>query len=237
MSKKRKACTYEEKLQAVEDYLSGKKNQKQIAVELGLGKRGRSTIGVWVRQYQESGAESLLPCASRKTYSGEFKLQVVQEYLKGEGSTQALAIKYGIPNKSTVLSWIKKYNSHEKLESTPVATEVHMTKSKRKVSIEECIEIVQYCIRHGLDYAKTAEFFDLTYWQVYNWVQKYNDKGEEGLVDRRGRRKSEDELDETEKLRRRVKQLERELEEERLRSELLKKVQEVERRRYSPKGN
>lgn len=55
------------------------------------------------------------------------------------------------------------------------------------------------------------------------------------MIDRRGRKRSEDELGETERLQRRIKQLERELEEERLKNELLKKVQEVERRRYSPK--
>ena len=38
---KREKCTYEEKIKAVEDYLNGVRNQKQIATDLGLGKRGR----------------------------------------------------------------------------------------------------------------------------------------------------------------------------------------------------
>lgn len=232
---KRQKCTYEDRLQAVEDYLSGRKNQKQIAVDLGLGKRGRSTVGLWVRKYQEAGPESLKSAVRNKVYSKEFKEQVVQEYLDGKMSMEALAIKYGIPNHRSVQKWISMYNSHRELEATPVAKEVPMGASKRKICLEKRIEIVQYCISHELDYAKTANDFDIPYWQVYNWVKKYKEEGETGLIDRRGRKKQEDELSETEKLQLKIKQLELELEEERLKNELLKKVQEVERRRYSPK--
>ncbi len=68
-------------------------------------------------------------------------------------------------------------------------------------------------------------------------MKKYKANGVAGILDRRGRRKTEGEIDEAEILRRRIQSLERELEEERIKNELLKKVQEVERRRYSPKGN
>ena len=62
---KREKCTYKEKIQAVEDYLNGVRNQKQIAVDLGLGKRGRSTVGLWVRKYQQAGPEALLPSTTK----------------------------------------------------------------------------------------------------------------------------------------------------------------------------
>ncbi len=234
---KREKCTFEEKIQAVEDYLNGKRNQKQIAVDLGLGKRGRSTVGLWVRKYQEAGPSALLPSRSKNSYSKELKEQVVREYLNGEGSMQALAIKYGIPNHRTVRDWISVYNGHKELKAASVASEVYMAGSKGKISMEERVEIVQYCMEHDLDYVQTASRYGLAYWQVYSWVKKYKAEGEEGLSDRRGRRKSVDEIDETEKLKRRIQFLERELEDERMKNELLKKVQEVERRRYSPKGN
>ena len=112
-----------------------------------------------------------------------------------------------------------------------------MAKSRRKISVEERLEVVQYCIDHDLDYIGTATKYELTYSQVYSWVKKYKAEGKTGLSDRRGRRKPEEEIDETEKLRQRIQVLERELEDERIKNELLKKVQEVERRRYSPKGN
>lgn len=96
---KREKCTYEEKIKAVEDYLNGVRNQKQIATDLGLGKRGRSTVGLWVRRYQTSGSDALLPASGRNIYSQEFKEQVVHEYLDGKGSIEELAIKHGISNK------------------------------------------------------------------------------------------------------------------------------------------
>ena len=234
---KRQKCSYEEKMQAVEDYLSGKKNQKQIATDLGLGKRGRSTVGLWVRKYQEAGPESLRSSSTKRSYSKEFKEQIVQEYLCGRGSMEALAIKYGIPNHQTVRDWISVYNSHKELKATSVASEVYMAESNRKINVEERLEIIQYCIDHDLDYIQTASRYKVAYWQVYKWVKKYKAEGKEGLTDRRGRRKSDDEIDETEKLKRRIQFLERELEDEKLKNELLKKVQEVERRRYSPKEN
>ena len=234
---KREKCSYQEKLKAVEDYLGGKRNQKQIAVDLGLGKRGRSTVGLWVRKYREAGPDALLSSRSKKTYTREFKEQVVQEYLDGEGSMQALAIKHNIPNHRTVQEWVSLYNRHKELKASSVASEVYMAKSRRKMSAEERLEVVQYCIDHNLDYVQTAAKYELSYSQVYSWVKKYKADGKAGLLDKRGKRKPESEVDETEKLRRRIRFLERELEDERIKNELLKKVQEVERRRYSPKGN
>lgn len=234
---RREKCTFEQKIKAVEDYLNGKRSQKQIALDLGLGKRGRSTVGLWVRKYQEAGPDSLLPSRSKHVYTQELKEQVVREYLDGKGSMQALAIKYGIPNHRTVQDWISVYNSHKELKATSVAPEVYMAESKRKIGVEERLEIVQYCMDHDLDYVQTASKYEVAYWQVYKWVKEYKTEGEEGLSDRRGRRKPDDEIEETEKLKRRIQVLERELEDERLKNELLKKVQEVERRRYSPKEN
>ena len=70
--------------------------------------------------------------------------------------------------------------------------------------------------------------------QVYHWVKKYLASGEEGLIDRRGQHKTEEQLSETEKLQRKVKILERKLKEMEMENKLLKKVQEIERRRCSP---
>lgn len=123
---RREKCTFDEKIKAVEDYLNRKRSQKQIALDLGLGKRGRSTVGLWVRKYQEAGPDALLPSLSKNAYTQELKEQVVREYLDGEGSMQALAIKYGIPNHHTVRDWISVYNSHKELK----ATSVHLTPDK-----------------------------------------------------------------------------------------------------------
>lgn len=103
-----------------------------------------------------------------------------------------------------------------------------MTKG-RQTTYEERIEIVSYCIEHGNDYTAAIEKYGVSYQQVYSWVRKYREKGVEGLRDKRGKRKSESEMTETEKLRAENRMLEarnRRLETE---NAVLKKLREIER--------
>ena len=112
-----------------------------------------------------------------------------------------------------------------------------MAGARRKTTKEERIAIVDYCFKYNHDYKATAEIYDVSYNQVYSWVKKYDEVGEEGLSDKRGRHKTDGEIDEFEKLRRENKRLKHQLEEKDMTVELLKKVQEFERRRYLPKEN
>ena len=64
---------------------------------------------------------------------------------------------------------------------------------------------------------------------MYSWVKKYDTAGEAGLTDRRGRHRTDDEVDEMERLRRENLRLKRQLEEKDMVVELLKKVKEFER--------
>lgn len=104
-----------------------------------------------------------------------------------------------------------------------------MADARRKTTLEERKEITEYCIAHGKDYKGTAILYDISYSQVYTWVKKYLANGNEGLVDRRGHRKTDEEVDELERLRRENLRLKRQLEDERRMVELLKKVKEIER--------
>ena len=105
-----------------------------------------------------------------------------------------------------------------------------MTKG-RKTTWEERIQIVLDCLGNGKDYQGTAETYEVSYQQVYQWVKKYEDGGDEALKDKRGRKKEEAELTPEEKIKLQMKKLERE--NERLRAEnlFLKKLEEIERRR------
>ena len=64
---------------------------------------------------------------------------------------------------------------------------------------------------------------------MYSWVKKYDTNGDEGLTDKRGRHKADEEVDELEHLRRENARLKRQLQEKDMLAELLKKVQEFER--------
>ena len=69
----------------------------------------------------------------------------------------------------------------------------------------------------------------VSYRQVYSWVKKYETEGESALSDRRGYHKSDEEVDELERLRRENLRLKRQLKEKDMAVELLKKVKEFER--------
>jgi transposase len=105
-----------------------------------------------------------------------------------------------------------------------------MTKG-RSTTWEERIQVVLYCIENEKNYKKAADTFEVSYQQVYQWVTKYENGGDEALKDNRGRNKVEAELSPEEKFRLEMKRLERE--NERLRAEnlFLKKLEEIERRR------
>lgn len=103
-----------------------------------------------------------------------------------------------------------------------------MAEARRKTTLEERKEITEYCIAHGKDYKGTAALYGVSYSQVYNWVKKYHAEGENGLTDRRGHHKADDEVDELERLRRENLRLKRQLENERRVNEILKKVKEFE---------
>lgn len=77
-----------------------------------------------------------------------------------------------------------------------------MAEARRKTTLAERKEIVEYCITHNRDYKGTASLYDVSYSQVYSWVRKYDITGEDGLSDKRGRHKTDDEVDELERLRR-----------------------------------
>ena len=143
--------------------------------------------------------------------------------MAGEGSIESLSVKYNIPAYSTVQNWIIKYNNLEVIKDYNPKPEVYMRERSRKTTLEERIEIVNYCLEHDRNYKETAEVFDVSYTQVYQWVNKYLDTGEAGLIDKRGKRKEEEQLSETEILQRKVKILERQLKEKEMENELLKK--------------
>ena len=65
---------------------------------------------------------------------------------------------------------------------------------------------------------------------MYSWVKKYEAQGIEGLYDRRGRNKPEDELTELEKLQAENRLLRAQAKQQQMEIDFLKKLDAVERR-------
>ena len=214
-----------EKEQAVIDYLDKNKSRTQICEELCISSR---TIQDWAIIYNKHGIAGFARKTRNSSYSKEFKMKVVEEYIKGEGSSIDLGIKYDISS-GLLRKWIRMYNSDMELKDYNPKQEVYMAEARRKTTVEERKEIVNYCINHNRDYKNTAAKHNVSYNQVYSWVKKYNANGEAGLTDKRGHHKTDDEVDELERLRRENLRLKRQLEEKDMAVELLKKAKEFER--------
>ena len=117
-----------------------------------------------------------------------------------------------------------KYNSHDK----ETGGRAIMTKG-RKTTFEERVEIVQYCIKDSEE-KETAKKFHISYQQARSYTIRYEENGVDGLQDKRGKRKSPEEMTEVEKLRAEVRLLRAEKRRAEIEISFLKKLEEIERR-------
>lgn len=222
----KKEISAEDKLYAVNLYLNEKASQRVIASMFSVS---LSSVQQWICNYESMGADAFTLKGNKK-YSKELKLQAVLDYLAGRGSQNEICKKYEIRSKAKLQTWIKKYNDHEALKSSGTGGSMIMIRG-RKTTFEERVEIVQYCIAHDRNYAKTSEQFQVSYQQARNYTLKYEAGGVEALNDNRGKRKNPDKLSELEKLRAEVKILKAEKERAEMETSFLKKLEEIERRR------
>lgn len=125
---------------------------------------------------------------------------------------------------------MKIYTGHSELKDSGKGMSQSMTKG-RKTTVEERVEIAKAGLTNGKNYQEIATQYEVSYQQVYQWVRKFEEHGEQGLADRRGRIKLAEERTPEDELRLKIHQMERE--NERLRAEnlFLKKLEEIERRR------
>ncbi|WP_193063716.1 helix-turn-helix domain-containing protein [Oceanobacillus oncorhynchi] len=56
-----------------------------------------------------------------------------------------------------------------------------MSKRRIKHTLEERIKIIQYAMANDSNYHQTTEKYQVSYQQVYNWVNKYEKDGEQAL--------------------------------------------------------
>ena len=221
---RRSKLTDEERIAAVQEYLKGEGSYHSIAKKYGIVyERFRQLV---IRA-QAEGIESIKNSHTNKKYTSELKMSAVKEYLEGKSSQVEICKKYRITNDSILIQWIKCYNSGKDFkERTRSERGITMNKG-RKTTQEERAEIVAFCIEHGKDYGLAVEKYDVSYQQIYSWVRKYEAKGVEGLTDRRGKAKPENELTEADRLRMENKILQAKLKDMEMENKLLKKLREL----------
>ena len=216
--------SYEDKIEAIKRIKNGEASINGTARKLGIHPE---TLRLWIMKYESQGIESLKKSNKNKRYTKEQKTNAVEEYLAGKGSLLEICKKHKITDTRQLRAWIMWYNGHKEFkERSHAEGEIYMTKG-RKTTQEERVEIVAFCIEHGKDYGLTVETYKVSYQQIYAWVKKYEEKGVNGLTDRRGKAKPENELTEEDRLRQENKILQAKIKEQEMEIALLKKLREL----------
>lgn len=224
MSRKNK-LNAEEKVRIAEDCIEGRISQAEAARRVGVDE---SSIRAWIAKYKSEGSYGLWQTEKNRVYSEELKLQAVTEYLAGSESLREICKKYRIRTKTQLRAWIKVYNSGRNFKKMSGGSRM---KKSRQTTQEERVRIAKECIENGDNYGEIAIKYQVSYQNVYSWVKKYRELGEAGLEDRRGQRTAQQEpRTEEERLRIENAQLKHELYLARMERDLLKKLEEIERR-------
>ena len=218
MSRKAK-YSKEVKIDACKKFLSGISMTSELINEIGCSD---SILRRWVRNYQENGPNVFDERKQNRSYSKEFKYRIINAC--GKEAVSIVASRNNI-SPQVVRNWIIKYNKGE-LEEYDPHPEVYNMKN-RQVTLEEKIDIVRWTIENNNDYKGAALRYTVPYHSVFKWVKKYNESGEEGLKDNRGKSKSEKDLTELEKKDREIEKLKLELERVKRAEEILKKNLEI----------
>ncbi|OFK61206.1 transposase [Globicatella sp. HMSC072A10] len=161
---------------------------------------GGSSFNQYYLKFLEHDMAGLESSRRNNTYTQAFKESVVKECLQTDSSIKELARKYHIPSHSTVKDWIIKYTEGEQIKNYRPKPEVYIMKEQKKTH-QEKIAIVKDFLETGMSYKETAAKHQVSYNNIYFWVQKYQQFGPDGLTDGRGRRKPDTIQTEEEKLR------------------------------------
>ncbi|MBU8914926.1 helix-turn-helix domain-containing protein [Bacillus sp. FJAT-29953] len=223
---KRSKYSSEEKYQILMKYVDGEMSSSSLIKEYKIS---LFTLQSWKDKYELYGIDGLKESHGWKEYSDELRQSAIQDYLSGNYSKLEICRKYKV-SRGALNVWIKNYNNHKETRQT------HRRKSlmsqSRKLTFEEKVEAVHLCVKNGHDYSAVMDKYQISYQQIYSWTKKYEAGGPESLRDRRGRKKPEEELSEQEKLRIKLKELEAKNYRLEAENALLKKLEEIERRRY-----
>ena len=208
-----------------------------ISKEMGVCEAARiagvdhSAIRRWVKQYEAEDVDGLLPHTRDRVYSAELKTEAVLAYLRGKGSLLTICKEYKIRSTTQLRNWIKVYNAHGDFNSVKHSGGGSYMRKARSTTQEERLQIVKECLESGRNYGEIALKYNVSYQQVRTWTLRFEELGEAGLEDRRGRRKKDQTpRTELEAAQVEIEQLKHKLYLAEMENRLLKKLDEVVRR-------
>ena len=218
--------TKEERIEAAKACAEGRTSQSEVARRLGVD---RTSVQEWTTRYKAQGESGFRKQEHNTVYPEKLKAEAVREYLGGKGSQKEISAKYGMRSTAQLRSWIRVYNSGRDFNRKMSGGS--RMKQGRETTQEERISIAKDCLENGSNYGETAIKYNVSYQQVYTWVKKFRELGEAGLEDRRGQKTAAQKpRTELEELKIKMAQLEHENYMLRMERNLLKKLDELERR-------
>lgn len=221
-----------EKVELVKQCLNGNCGVNEAAKAAGVSS---ATIKRWITKYETEGIDGFF-WRRNKNYREEDKIFAVNEYLNGEGSLRDVCRKYKISDSHVLRDWIKVYNAHGDINSVKHSGGGSYMRQGRDTTKEERLEIVKDCLASGKNYGEMALKYKVSYQQVRTWTLRFEELGEAGLEDRRGiRKKDQTPRTELEAAQIEMERLKHKLYMAEMERDLLKKLDEIERRDASHK--
>jgi len=222
-------------INACEEYFSGKGSYDSIAKSLNVES---TTIKRWCLKYEAHGSIAFEVKIKKNSYTKEFKMAIINEYLLENISFRDLGAKYNLSD-GMINKWLNMYYNGIEIKTYNLKGDFHTMKS-RNTTTSERLEIVEWVLENDVNYKEAADKFGVKYAIVYQWVKKYLDDGSNALeCKKRGPKAkiqvNESELDDIDRLK---LQLERETELRKraeFKLEVLKKKEEFEQKLRSRK--
>ena len=118
-------------------------------------------------------------------YSYEFKKQVIEAYLSGEGGYKYLAKRYGVPAWSNIKKWVRNYETHGDKG-------LMRSRKQDKYSFEKKLSVVELYLSSEISYQDLALQEGITNpSMIVNWVNRFRVAGPDALRPRKkGRKKT-----------------------------------------------
>lgn len=128
----RKTYSFELKMQVVQDYLNHVGGYKYLAQKYEIS--SHSSIIAWVNKYRTFGPRALIKENNIRSYTSEFKLDVLNYKKHNELSNKEVANHFGITCQSTVGRWERelKRDGQNAFQTTRRGRLKKMTKDNKK---------------------------------------------------------------------------------------------------------
>ena len=171
---KRKEVAFEEKSRWWRNILQDGCSMREAARRAGVG---HTTMESWISRYRSEGISALEENGNRskRKYSEDFKRQVAEEYLSGQGSSMAIAEKYHLRSGNLVLDWVKAYHERNSKRETGG------TIMRNDHTIEERLEAVLACLEGGRALQEVAQAHQVAVQTLRSWVKKVSGVGSRGI--------------------------------------------------------